>query len=128
MTTAAIALGAALIEKHFTLDKSKIGMDNQIATEPEEMTLLVNSCHNVHLALGDEQRILMPAEIEKKKEMRRSIVTSRFLKAGSKLILSDIDFKRPGDGIEPNKAIELIGKTLKNDIDKDTLISIEDFL
>ncbi len=63
---AAVALGACLIEKHFTLDKSKIGMDNQVATEPYEMLQLVKACHNVQTALGAEERIILDAEIKKK--------------------------------------------------------------
>ena len=124
--SAAVALGACLIEKHFTLDKSRIGMDNQMAMEPDEMISLVNSCHNVYQSLGTDERILQSEEIKKRKEMRRSIVSSKFLKAGTKLIQSDFDFKRPGTGLEPNKASELIGRILKKDLDKDSFICFED--
>jgi N-acetylneuraminate synthase len=123
---AAVALGACLIEKHFTLDKSKIGMDNQVATEPDEMKKLVENCHNIKVALGTHERIVLPAELEKRKDMRRSVVSARDLKAGYTIRLTDLDLKRPGTGIPANKISMIVGKTIKNDIEKDILISIED--
>jgi sialic acid synthase SpsE len=125
---AATALGACLIEKHFTLDKSKIGMDNQVATEPLEMTQLVKSCHNVQIALGEENRIVLDAESKKRIEMRRSIVSTKQLKANSFLCLEDLDTKRPGIGIPPNKLKDIIGKKLKNDIEKDCVILHDDII
>jgi len=122
MASAAIALGACLIEKHFTLDKTKIGMDNQIATEPEEMALLVRNCHNIQIALGDTKRVVLPAEIEQRTKMRRSIIATKDLKVGTKLTVDDIDVKRPGTGISPVKIGELVGKTIRRDIEGDTLI------
>jgi len=125
--TAAIALGACLIEKHFTLDKTKIGMDNQIALEPDEMTQMVKNCNSVHLALGDTKKIVLEAELNKRKVMRRSIITSRYLKVGTILKEDDLDAKRPGDGISPDKIKDLIGKVLLKDIEEDTIISEDDF-
>ena len=127
MASAAVALGACLIEKHFTLDKTKIGMDNQVATEPIEMALLVRNSHNIQIALGDTDRILFPAEIEQKKKMRRSIVAAKYLKAGTKLTASDLDSKRPGTGLPPERMNELIGKILIRDVEVSTLISEADF-
>jgi len=126
MAAAAVALGACLIEKHFTLDKSKIGMDNQMAAEPGEMAQLVQSCRNVQVALGDTKRTVFPAEIEQKKNIRRSIVVSKDLKAGSILTPDDLDAKRPGTGYPPDKINELTGKTLLKDLEKDSLIMKED--
>jgi N-acetylneuraminate synthase len=117
-----------MIEKHFTLDRTKIGMDNQMASEPEEMALLVRSCHNVQIALGDTKRIVLPAEKEQRKKMRRSVVTSRYLKAGTKLKADDLDVKRPGTGLPPDKINELIGQTLLRDIEEGVLIKKEDIL
>ena len=126
MASAAVALGACMIEKHFTLDKTKIGMDNQMASEPEEMALLVRNCHNVQMALGDTRRIVLPAEMEQRKKMRRSIVAVKDSKAGTKLTADDLDAKRPGTGLPPDKISELVGKTLLRDIKGDTLITEAD--
>lgn len=124
--TASVALGACLIEKHFTLDKSKIGMDNQIATEPDEMALLVKNCHTVHIALGEKERVTLPAELKKRKEMRRSIVANEELKKGTVLDKSNFDAKRPGTGISPDQMHKLLGKKLIQDICKDSLILEKD--
>ena len=126
MASAAIALGACLIEKHFTLDNTKIGMDNQMAIEPEEMALLVQNCHNVQIALGDAKRIVSSAEIEQRNKMRRSIVVTKDLKAGTKLVVENLDAKRPGTGLPPEKIKELVGKTLHQNVDKNTFLTEAD--
>ena len=124
--SAAIALGACVIEKHFTLDKSRIGMDNQMASEPDEMAQLVKNCKSVHLALGDTERIVLPAEQEMRLKMRRSIIASKDLKAGTKISENDLDAKRPGTGMPPEKINTLIGKTLNQDIEGNALIAETD--
>jgi sialic acid synthase SpsE len=126
MAAAAVALGACMIEKHFTLDKTKIGVDNQMATEPEEMAQLVKNCHNVHVALGSEARIVFSGEIEQRLKMRRSIVAARDLFAGSLIKPEDLDVKRPGTGLSPEKIAGLIGKTLLRDVGADSLITDAD--
>jgi N-acetylneuraminate synthase len=126
MATAAVALGGAMVEKHFTLDRTKIGMDNQMATEPEEMAHLVRSCKNVHIALGDTERIVLPAEMEQRKKMRRSVIVTRDLSAGARLEQVDLSAKRPGTGFPPEKMAELVGKVLCRDVKADTLIQPED--
>lgn len=127
MAAAAVALGAALIEKHLTLDRTKIGMDNQMATEPAEMAQLVQNCQNVHIALGDSERIVLPAEMEQRKKMRRSIIATRDLPAGTKLTKTDLGAKRPGTGLPPEKINGLVGKVLIRDVKADTLIFDSDF-
>jgi sialic acid synthase SpsE len=123
IASAATALGACMIEKHFTLDKTKIGIDNQMATEPEEMAQLVNNCHNVQLALGSEERKVFSAEIEQRQKMRRSIIATRDLFAGDSIKPEDLDVKRPGTGFSPEKMAGLIGKILLRDVGADTLIT-----
>ena len=127
MAAAAVAMGAAMIEKHFTLDRSKIGMDNQMATEPGEMAQLVRNCQNVHAALGDTERIVFPAELEQRKKMRRSVIAVRDLPAGTKLTKADLGAKRPGTGIPPGRIGELTGKVLTRDVKADTLLLETDF-
>jgi N-acetylneuraminate synthase len=127
MAAAAVALGAAMIEKHLTLDRAKIGMDNQMATEPAEMAQLVRNCQNVHIALGDTERIVLPAEMDQRKKMRRSVIATRDLPAGTKLTKTDLGAKRPGTGLPPEKINELVGKVLIRDVKADTLIFDSDF-
>lgn len=123
---AAVTLGACLIEKHFTLDKQRIGMDNQVATEPREMAQLVQSCHNVHIALGTTERVISHEELKKRVQMRRSVVPTKNLKSGTRLSIADLDVKRPGTGIPADKINTLVGKVLKRDVKKDTLILDDD--
>lgn len=127
MAAAAVALGAAMVEKHLTLDRTKIGMDNQMATEPEEMALLVRQCHNVNIALGGTERIVLPAELEQRTKMRRSIIVTRDMPAGTVLTKNDLNAKRPGTGIPTEKIKDLIGKVLTRDVKADTLIYYSDF-
>ena len=108
--TAAVAMGAAMIEKHFTLDRTKIGMDNHMATEPEEMEQLVRNCQNVHIALGETERNVLPAEMEQRKKMRRSIISVKDLPTGTVLTKADLSAKRPGTGFPPEKLMSLLAK------------------
>lgn len=125
VAAASIALGAALVEKHFTLDNKKMGMDNNMATEPGEMKRLVNACHSVFSAMGSRERILLEGEEEQRLKMRRSLVTTREILSGEILSAADIEAKRPGNGIAPNHLEELIGKTVTTDIPKGHLIKFE---
>lgn len=127
MASAATALGAGLVEKHFTLDSGKIGMDNQMATEPDEFGRLVESCHNVYAAMGQKTRTVLPEEVEQRQKMRRSVVAARDLSAGQVLERADLVLKRPGTGIAPERLSEVIGKTLVKDVEGDCLLSEEDF-
>jgi N-acetylneuraminate synthase len=125
-SVAAVGLGASVIEKHFTLDKSLIGMDNQMALEKSEFKELVTSCKNTFLSLGSFDRKISKKEYEQRENMRRSIVSSKNLKKGHILTAEDLDVKRPGNGIPANELQNLIGKKLKNDIKKDYLIYSKD--
>ena len=119
---AATALGSCLLEKHFTLDKSKIGMDNQVANEPSEMALMVESCKNVQMALGGKERVVLEAEIEQRKQMRRSLVAKRDLLPGDIISKDDLDAKRPGTGIPPDRIDDIIGSEVIKKVSEDTIL------
>lgn len=122
MAVAAVGMGAALIEKHFTLDKTKIGMDNQMATEPDEMQQLVRACHKVAEGLGGTERVVSAGEVAQREKMRRSVVSTRNIPAGTVLTKKDLTAKRPGTGIPPERLKDLMGRTVTRDIPADTLV------
>jgi sialic acid synthase SpsE len=123
---ASIAMGSPIIEKHFTLDNSAIGMDNQMATEPESFRNMIDLCNNAYKSLGLHERLVSSEELSQRLNMRRSIVSKNLIKKGQKISGSDIVFKRPGDGISPDEISDVIGKFAKNDIDEDHVIYMDD--
>lgn len=128
VASAAVALGASMIEKHFTLDHAKPGMDNQMATEPDEMLKLVNSCHNVFHAMGSKERILSENDMQQRNKMRRSVIAARDLKIGDILCQEDLTAKRPGTGIPVDQLEGLIGRKIIRDIGGDEMIFNNDLL
>lgn len=122
----AIALGAAVIEKHFTLDSSQMGMDNNMATEPKEMKELIQKCLNVYEALGMNERILTENEKVQARKMRRSIIAKTDLDEGTIIREEMLDYKRPGTGFEPSKRQDIIGRRLKKGIKKGFMFSQDD--
>jgi sialic acid synthase SpsE len=127
IASASVTLGACMIEKHLTLDRTKIGMDNHVAVEPYEMKKLVHDAHSISIAMGSKQRKVLPAELEQRLSMRRSIIVTKSLKAGDKLTIENLDAKRPGTGLPPSEISNLVGKTLLRDVTEDTLLTKEDF-
>ena len=119
ISLAAIACGASIIEKHFTLDKNMDGWDHAISADPAEMKTIVREGEKVFLSLGSSVRAVSEAEIEKRKKFRRCLVAKHAMKKGDKLRLEDIDFKRPGTGIHPDELIYVIGHSLSRDIEAD---------
>lgn len=119
---AAIALGAGVIEKHLTLDKSKVGMDNGMATEPAKFTELVSKCRDMQIAMGGKERIIIQKELDQRRNMRRSIVSARDISAGEIIEEADLCAKRPGTGFAPNQIDQVIGKKAVKDIKADMII------
>lgn len=124
---AAVALGAGLIEKHLTLDKSRMGMDNNMAVEPDEMRILVQNCREIYAALGSSERRVSEAELAQRLKMRRSLAAAKDLKAGSVLTARDITALRPGDGIPVNSKADYIGRKLQRDLSAGELFAVADF-
>lgn len=118
----AVALGAGIIEKHFTLDSSRMGMDNNMATEPEAMKDMVEKCHSVYRAMGSTERILSEDEKIQLTKMRRSIVAKTDLSEGTILTADMLECKRPGTGLEPSMQKSILGKRINRDIKKGYMI------
>ncbi len=119
---ASIALGACLIEKHFTLDKTMEGWDHAISADEVEMRMIVEHGQEVHRALGSSQRIVSEAELAKRAKFRRSAVAARPLDPGHILEETDIAFKRPGTGYGPDQIENLLGRSLAVALSKDDII------
>lgn len=116
---AAVALGACIIEKHFTLDKEMDGWDHWISADPAEMKTIVTESGNVFAALGSSVRTVSPAEMEKRLKFRRRVVLKRAMNKGEVITEADLDFKRPGNGIHPDEVECVVGCKLKRDCNYD---------
>jgi N,N'-diacetyllegionaminate synthase len=122
ISLAAIALGACVIEKHFTLDQDLAGWDHAISANPEQLQTIVAEGRNVFTALGGSKRIVSAAEMEKRKKFRRSLVARHKLDRGHLLTETDLDAKRPGTGIAPNEIAFVIGRRLASDVAADQVL------
>lgn len=123
---AAVAMGATVIEKHFTIDRSLPGPDHLASLEPKELTDMVQCIRNVESALGTG--IKLPSESERKNIniARKSIHLVKDVKAGHVLSLEDITAKRPGNGLSPLFTKEIVGSIVKNDLLKDAMLNLKD--
>ena len=121
---AAAALGASIIEKHFTLDKNMEGPDHRASLEPDELTRMVKAIRHIEKALGSG--IKKPSQSEKKNIyiVRKSIVASRRIIKGELFTDKNITAKRPGTGLSPMEWDTVIGKTAKRDFEGDELIEL----
>jgi N-acetylneuraminate synthase len=121
---AAVALGATVIEKHFTLDKNMDGPDQKASLEPQELTLMVQSIRNIESALGNGAKEVSKSESKNIVIARKSIVASQYIKKGYIFTEENITVKRPGNGISPMLWDEIIGKTAVRDFNEDELIEL----
>jgi len=112
---AAVALGACIVEKHFTLDKKMDGWDHWISAEPAEMKTLVAEARNVFESLGSSVRTVSPAEMEKRLKFRRRLVLKHAMNKGEIITEADLDYKRPGNGIHPDETMYVVGRRLSRD-------------
>jgi N,N'-diacetyllegionaminate synthase len=125
VSLAAVALGAKVIEKHFTIDRNLPGPDHIVSLEPKELKLMVQSIRNVELAISGNG-LKVPSESEKKniEIARKSIVAKKRIIKGEVFSELNITTKRPGNGINPMFWNEVIGKIAKNDFNEDDLIAL----
>lgn len=123
---AAVALGASMIEKHFTLDKNMEGPDHKASLEPDELKAMVSAIRNIEKALsGSGLKEISASEQKNIAIARKSIVATKKIHKGEILSDENIGVKRPGTGISPMKWDEVIGKMSQRDFDEDDLIIIE---
>ena len=119
---AAVALGATIIEKHFTTDRSLPGPDHKASLEPAELLAMIDGIRNIEKALGDGVKRLMPSEITNLPIARKSIVASLPIKAGDLYTEHNLTAKRPGTGISPMEWHNLLGSKANRDYLADELI------
>ncbi len=124
ISVAAVAMGATVIEKHFTLDKNMQGPDHKASLEPDELLHLVKSIRNVETALGDGFKAPSEAELKNIEVARKSIVALKAINKGELLTDKNITTKRPGCGISPMKWFDVLGTEAIKDFDEDELIEI----
>jgi len=122
----AVAMGARVIEKHFTYDKKAAGPDHMLSADPAEMKWLVDAVRNFEIMRGSG--IKRPAESEQitRRNNRKSVVLTRSVKAGERLTEQDIAVKRPGYGISPKYFEQLVGRTVAADLEKDSVLTWND--
>lgn len=123
----AVALGAVLIEKHFTLDKNMPGPDHKASMEFEELKDLVTSLINTHIIMGSDEKKPTKAEIKTIKIVRKSLVALRDIKKGEKFTKENVGIKRPGTGLAPKNYFKVLGKLAHRSIGIDSLIKENDF-
>lgn len=124
VSIAAVAMGACVIEKHFTLDRNMEGPDHKASLEPHELKAMVSAIRNVEKAMGDGVKEPSKSEKENIGIARKSIVARKKIKKGEKFTEQNITTKRPGTGINPMRWNEILGTVAIRDFDEDELIEI----
>lgn len=124
---AAAAMGACIIEKHFTLDKDMEGWDHKVSANKAELISIVNGVNRINTALGSF-RVTAPESSEKKAEFRRSIVLKNAMKKGDVLSFEDLDYKRPGTGLTPDMAEFIAGLKINKDLEEDHILTKGDLI
>jgi len=125
IAVAAAARGAAIIEKHLTLDKTLPGPDHRASLDVGEFSAMVRAIRSVESALGDGVKRPMPSEADTRRVARKSLVAARALKAGERVAAGDLASKRPGTGISPAELPRVLGLRLTRDVAADEVIPWE---
>ncbi len=121
---AAAALGAEIIEKHFTLDRSMEGPDHKASLEPDELKSMIKAIRNIEAALGDDIKKPSPSELKNRPIVRKGIVAASNIKKGEVFTEKNIAVKRPASGINPMQWNKIMGKVAKRGFEKDEAISL----
>lgn len=122
ISIAAVALGARIIEKHFTLDRNLVGPDHKASLEPEELNEMVKAIRNIEIGMGDGIKRLMPSETNNLEVIRKSLVAIKEIKSGDTFSVENVGAKRPGSGISPMDWNRIKGKKSKRRYLVDDLI------
>jgi N,N'-diacetyllegionaminate synthase len=122
VAVAAVALGAAVLEKHFTLDRNLPGPDHKASLEPDELKAMVRAIRNIEKALGNGIKRPSPSEAKNKTIARKSLVANQSIKIGERFSADNMTAKRPGAGISPMRWDEVLGQLSQKDYEKDDLI------
>jgi N,N'-diacetyllegionaminate synthase len=122
VAVAAVALGAVVLEKHFTLGRNLPGPDHKASLEPDEFKGMVAAIRNIEKALGDGFKRPSPSEVKNKSIARKSLVATQPIKTGELFSTDNITAKRPGTGISPMRWDEVLGQAAQKDYEKDDLI------
>lgn len=121
---AAAAMGAAIIEKHFTLDRNMEGPDHKASLEPDELAAMVAGIRRAEQALGSGEKTASPSEKKNREIARKSIVARRAIQKGELLTEENLAVKRPGDGVSPMRWFEILGTPAARDFKEDELIEL----
>ena len=121
---AAVALGATIIEKHFTLDRNMDGPDHKASLEPDELAAMVSAIRNIEQALGSGEKTASPSERKNIAVARKSIVAKRAIKAGERLTEDNLTVKRPGSGVSPMRWRDVLGTAAIRDFEEDEMIEV----
>ena len=121
---AAAALGAVVIEKHFTLDKTMEGPDHKASLEPQELKAMVQAVRNIEQAMGTGHKAVSASEAKNKPIARKSIVAARPIQQGEEFTAENLTTKRPGDGISPMRWYQVLGQKAKRSFEEDEAIEL----
>lgn len=124
VSIAAVAMGAKVIEKHFTLDRKMEGPDHKASLEPDELSNMIKSIRNIEKAMGKSQKIVTSSEKKNIEIVRKSIVARTYIKKGELFTEENITTKRPGTGIDPMRWNTILGKQAKKEFQKDEQIEL----
>jgi len=122
VTTAAVAIGATVIEKHFTLNRELPGPDHKASLEPEELKTMIEAVRTVEQSMGDGIKVPAPSEVKNRSIARKSLVAAKDINRGEKFSEDNIEVKRPGIGVSPMKYWDIIGDRSKYNLKMDDMI------
>lgn len=126
MDIAALVLGAKMIEKTITKDRMTPSVEHIFSLEEKQLTPFIHAIRDVETALGQPRRMLSDVELEKRNKIRRSIFSKRSMRKGEKLAEADIEYRRPGTGLQPDKLDLILGKSLTTDLPSGHMFTLHD--